>query len=66
MNKYELLIEDIYDKNKNKTVVVHQSNVQLAHKDGLKHCNALREEIARITVRGKVVYTFRAGFVDNE
>jgi len=66
MNKYDLLIEDIYDKNKNKNIVINQSNVQLAHKDGLGHCNALREEIVKISSRGKIVYSLRSGFMDNE
>jgi hypothetical protein len=64
MNSYELLIEDIYDKSKNKKIGVYQSSVQLAHKDGLKHVNALREEISRITLKGRTVYTFKSGFLD--
>jgi hypothetical protein len=66
MNKYEIMIEDIYDKNKSKSVFVYQSNAFLAHKEGLNYTNALREDIIRITNKGKMVFNIRAGFVDNE
>jgi len=66
MNKYDLLIEDVYDRSKTRNVTIHQLNAHLAHKDGLNHCNALREEIAKITSRGKVIYALRAGFLEHE
>lgn len=62
MNKYDLLIEDIYNRENNKKINVQAINVYSAHKEGLKNTNALREEISKITKNGNVVYTFKNGF----
>jgi len=65
MNSYQVVIQDIYEKEKQKSVRVEEINAQLAHKSGLKSTNALREEIALIKDSGnKIVYTYRDGFVD--
>jgi len=64
MNKYEIYIEDIYNKGKTKKVEVESINVYLAHKKGLKFANALREEISRIVTNDKTVFTFKNGFSD--
>jgi len=62
MNKYEITIEDIYDSKKAKKIALEGINVYMVHKQGLKHTNALREEISKITLNGRVVYTFKSGF----
>jgi hypothetical protein len=65
MKSYRLAIQDIYEKNRYKEVTVRASNSQLAHKEGLKQTNALREEIALIKDNNdRVVFTFKDGFVD--
>lgn len=62
MNTYDIQIEDIYDRNKSKRISVNEINVYLAHKEGLKHTNSIREEISKIDLNGKSVYTFKNGF----
>lgn len=62
MNKYEIYIDDIYNKGKTKKIAVESINVYNAHKQGLKNTNALREEISKIVLNGNVVYTFKHGF----
>lgn len=62
MNKYEIYIEDIYNKGKTKKAYVESTNVYLAHKKGLESTNALREEISRIVSNDKTVFTFKNGF----
>ena len=64
MNKYVVNINDIYEKDKNKKVIIESVNVIEAHKLGLKHTNALREEISKIMLGDKVVYTFKGGFFE--
>ena len=65
MKSYRLAIQDIYEKNRYKEVAVRAINSQLAHKEGLKQTNALREEIALIKDNNdRVVFTFKDGFVD--
>jgi hypothetical protein len=66
MKQYELLIEDIYDRNKNKRITVKDVNVYMAHKSGLKYTNALREEISRINSGDRTVFTFKTGFQEEE
>lgn len=66
MNIYDVVVEDIYDKSNTKKFSVSQPNAKLAHKHGLKYCNALREEISKITLKGKVLFSLKAGFLDNE
>ena len=61
MNRYEIYIEDIYNK-EDKKIILDEINVYKAHKMGLKNTNALREEIVKIIKDGKVVYTFKNGF----
>ena len=66
MNRYEVVIEDIYEKSKTKKVNIDAINVQQAHKTVLlSQTNALREEISKITSNGNTVYTFRSGFSEN-
>lgn len=65
MKSYEVIVEDIYDKNKSKKVKLDAVNVYLAHKDGLKHANALREEISKIICKGKIVFTYSSGFSED-
>lgn len=62
MNKYDIYIEDIFDRSKSKQVSVQSTNVYLAHKEGLKNTNAIREEISKIIKSGNVVFTFKNGF----
>jgi len=62
MNKYDIYIEDIFDRNKSKHVSVESINVYIAHKEGLKKTNAIREEISKIIKSGNVVFTFKNGF----
>jgi hypothetical protein len=64
MNKYEVHIEDIYNKEGSKKLFVEDINVYRAHKKGLNSTNALREEISRIIKDGKTVYTFKNGFCE--
>lgn len=64
MNKYEIYIDDIFEKKRNKHIEVEASNVYLAHKQGLDHTNALREEITKITRNGELLYTFKNGFFE--
>lgn len=62
MNKYDVTINDIYEKGNSKKITVQAIDVYNAHKKGLKHTNALREEISKIMLDEKIVYTFRTGF----
>jgi hypothetical protein len=65
MNSYNIIIQDIYEKEKQKHINVKALNPQLAHKGGLKNCNALREEIALIRdSNNSIVFSFRDGFVE--
>lgn len=65
MKTYNVIIQDIYEKDKQKFVKVNAINSQIAHKEGLKDTNALREEIALIKdSSNNTVYTFRDGFFD--
>jgi hypothetical protein len=62
MNKYEISINDIYERGKGKKITVESLDVYSAHKLGLKHTNALREEISKIMLNDKMVYNFKNGF----
>lgn len=62
MNKYEIYISDIYEKEKNKKMALEAINVYEAHKKGLKYTNSIREEILKILSNNGVVYTFKNGF----
>jgi hypothetical protein len=65
MKSYNIIVQDIYEKNKQKHFVVEGINPQLAHKAGLRHTNALREEISLIKDKSNnVVFTFRDGFTN--
>jgi hypothetical protein len=64
MNKYTVFIEDIFNKNINKSYNINEINVYAAHKQGLKNTNALREEISKIIRDEKIVYTFKNGFCE--
>lgn len=65
MKHYNLIVQDIYEKEKQKHISVDARNSQLAHKEGLKQTNALREEIAIIRDNANnIVYTYRDGFVE--
>jgi hypothetical protein len=65
MKSYNLIVQDIYEKEKQKHVAVKAINSQLAHKEGLNSCNALREEIALIRdSSNNIVFTYKDGFVD--
>lgn len=62
MSKYDITISDIYEKGKSKKISIDAVNVYIAHKQGLKHTNALREEISKIMQGDKLVYSFKNGF----
>jgi hypothetical protein len=62
MNKYEVTVEDVYDKNKTKKFIMGGHNVYEAHKSALTSVNAIREEISKMTKNGRTVFTFRNGF----
>lgn len=62
MSKYEITVSDIYEKGKSKKINIDAANVYIAHKQGLKHANALREEILKIMQGDKMVYSFKNGF----
>lgn len=62
MNKYDITINDIYEKGKVKKLSINSINVYEAHKQGLNHANALREEISKIMCGDNIVYTFKNGF----
>lgn len=62
MNKYDITICDIYDKGNVKRLSIDSINVYEAHKLGLRHVNALREEISKIMHKDSTVYTFKNGF----
>jgi hypothetical protein len=65
MNSYNVVIQDIYEKEKQKHVSVSAQNAQLAHKAGLRHTSALREEISLVKdSKNNVVFTFKDGFVE--
>lgn len=65
MKTYNVTVQDIYEKGRNKDVVIKAINSQLAHKAGLRHTNALREEISLIRdINDNVVFTYRDGFRD--
>lgn len=65
MKQYNVIVQDIYEKEKQKHLTVEALNAQLAHKTGLRSTNALREEIALIRdQKNSVVYTYRDGFID--
>jgi hypothetical protein len=63
MKNYNIIVQDIYEHDKQKHVSVDATNPYEAHKKGLKHTSALREEIAIIRdTSNKIVFTFRDGF----
>ena len=62
MNSYDLIIDDIYSRENSKKITLKAINVYIAHKEGLKQTNALREEISKITKNGNTVFTFKSGF----
>jgi hypothetical protein len=62
MKRYEVYIEDIYNKEKSKKMIIDSFNAFEAHKNGLKYTNALREEITKITTNSVTVYNFKSGF----
>jgi hypothetical protein len=65
MNTYSVVIEDVYDKTKTSKIQVQDTNVFLAHKQGLYQTNALREEIVKIISKGKTVFTLKGGFCED-
>lgn len=65
MKAYNVTVQDIYEKNKQKHLVIEETNPQLAHKAGLRFTNAIREEISLIKDRSNnVVFTFKDGFIN--
>lgn len=64
MSIYELTIEDVYDKNKKKVILLKDTDVFQAHKEGLKSVNAIREEITKIQRNGRTIFTYRSGFFE--
>lgn len=65
MKTYNLIIQDVYEREKQKHINVKAANSQLAHKEGLKHTNALREEIAIVRDNNNnIVFTYKDGFTD--
>lgn len=65
MKQYSLIIQNIYEKEKQKSIKVQSINPQIAHKEGLRFTNALREEIALIRDdKNNIVYTYKDGFFD--
>jgi len=67
MTPYNLIVQDIYEREKQKHIQVRANDPQLAHKAGLKYTNALREEIAIIRdERNNIVFTYKDGFTDNQ
>lgn len=65
MKTYNIIIQDIYEKGKYKEITIKAINPQLAHKAGLKHTNALREEISLIKdSKDSIVFTYKEGFKD--
>jgi hypothetical protein len=62
MNRYDITISDIYEKGKSKKISIDATNVYSAHKQGLRHTNALREEILKIMREDNLVYSFKNGF----
>lgn len=66
MNSYNLIVQDIYERDRQKHIAVKACNSQLAHKEGLRHTNALREEIAIIRDNSNnIVFTYKDGFLDS-
>ena len=64
MKKYNIIIQDIYEQEKQKHVSVDATSSYEAHKEGLKHTNALREEIVIVKdTHNKVVFSFKDGFI---
>ena len=67
MDNFNISIQDIYEKNSQKNITVRALNSQLAHKEGLKSTNALREEIAIIRDGKKnIVFTYKDGFKSSD
>jgi hypothetical protein len=64
MKKYNAIIQDIYEREKQKHVTVEAINAYLAHKIALRQTNALREEIAIIRdSNNSIVFTYKDGFI---
>ena len=64
MRKYNAIIQDIYEREKQKHVSVDAINAYIAHKTALKQTNALREEIAIIRdSNNSIVFTYKDGFI---
>ncbi len=64
MKKYNAIIQDVYEREKQKHVTVEATNAYLAHKIALKQTNALREEIAIIRdTSNSIVFTYKDGFI---
>ena len=64
MKKYSAIIQDIYEREKQKHITVEAIDSYLAHKIALKHTNALREEIAIIRdTNNSIVFTYKDGFI---
>jgi len=65
MKTYNIIVQDIYERHRQKHIVVEDVSPQLAHKAGLKHTNALREEISIIKDKNNnVVFNFKDGFIN--
>jgi hypothetical protein len=63
MKKYNIIIQDIYEQDKQKHVPIDAINPYEAHKKGLKHTNALREEIVIVRdSNNKIVFSYKDGF----
>lgn len=65
MSTYSITVEDIYDRNKNKKLMIRESNAMLAHRRALCEVSALREDVIRITNNGRVVFSLKDGFCEN-
>jgi ABC-type transport system involved in cytochrome c biogenesis ATPase subunit len=64
MKKYNVIVQDIYERNKQKHITIQAVDHYLAHKNGLKHTNALREEIAIIRDQNNsIVFSYKDGFI---
>lgn len=62
MSKYDITISDVYERGKSRKISIDAADVYIAHKQGLKYTNALREEISKIMQGDRLVYTFKNGF----
>lgn len=64
MKKYNIIIQDIYEQEKQKHISVDAINPYEAHKKGLRNTNALREEIVIVKdSSNRIVFSFKDGFI---